>query len=137
MHLRRGSREHGASAVEFALVLPILVVLVFGIVTFGLTFFRWQAVQSAAREAARVYAVTDDFNAAETAGRSVLPSPPFFSSSDVEFVVVDSCDGRGSPVTITARVENNADYVIEIPFVPTRSVDLSSTATFVCERISQ
>jgi Flp pilus assembly protein TadG len=46
--------ERGASAVEFALVLPLLVLLVFGIAQFGIAFFRYQGVQAAAREGARV-----------------------------------------------------------------------------------
>ena len=35
---------------EFALVLPLLLILLFGIVEFGIAFNRAQAVEAAARE---------------------------------------------------------------------------------------
>jgi len=50
-HLRRG--DAGAAAVEFALVVPILLILVFGIVDFGLAMFSQNLVGNAAREGAR------------------------------------------------------------------------------------
>lgn len=52
-------RERGAAAVEFALVLPILLLLVFGIVQYGFYFWAMQGGTSAAREAARRAAVGD------------------------------------------------------------------------------
>jgi Flp pilus assembly protein TadG len=46
-------RESGAAAVEFALLLPIFVVLVFGIISAGIAFERWINVTQASRETAR------------------------------------------------------------------------------------
>ena len=43
----------GASAVEFALVLPILIVLLFGIVEFGLLMYNKAVITNASREGAR------------------------------------------------------------------------------------
>ena len=51
--------ESGQALIEFALVLPILLLLVFGIVDFGLAFNSWGTSQNAAREAARAAAVTN------------------------------------------------------------------------------
>lgn len=55
-HKRRSERrsERGAAAVEFALVVPILIALVFGTVDFGWAVNRYAAVGNAAREGARV-----------------------------------------------------------------------------------
>jgi hypothetical protein len=53
----RGDR--GASAVEFALVAPILLAIVLGIVDYGLWFSDGLAVKSATREAARAAAADD------------------------------------------------------------------------------
>jgi Flp pilus assembly pilin Flp len=47
-------REGGASAVEFALVLPVFLALVFGIIYFGFAFNTKLTVTQAAREAARL-----------------------------------------------------------------------------------
>lgn len=50
---RRVSGEMGAAAIEFALVLPILVLLVCGIIEFGLLFYNKQIITNASREGAR------------------------------------------------------------------------------------
>ncbi|MEO6144030.1 MAG: TadE family protein [Dermatophilaceae bacterium] len=55
MRLRPGrdSRDLGAAAVEFALVVPLLLLLVFGIVDYGRFFFDSVSLRQGAREAAR------------------------------------------------------------------------------------
>lgn len=50
---RLGKREKGQSLVEFALVLPILLLLILGIVDFGMAFYGLVTVNTAAREGAR------------------------------------------------------------------------------------
>lgn len=51
---RRWRSERGAALVEFALVLPLLLFIIMGIVDFGFLFQRFQVVNSAAREGARM-----------------------------------------------------------------------------------
>jgi len=46
--------EKGAELVEFALVLPLLLLIMFGIMDFGLLFQRYEVVTNAAREGARI-----------------------------------------------------------------------------------
>ncbi len=50
---RRSRSEEGASAVEFALVLGLLVLILVGIAQFGITFSQWLAIEHAAREGSR------------------------------------------------------------------------------------
>jgi Flp pilus assembly protein TadG len=47
------NREKGASAIEFALAMPIVFVILFGIFEFGLAFWYQQELTSAVREGAR------------------------------------------------------------------------------------
>jgi Flp pilus assembly protein TadG len=50
-------RQDGAAAVEFALIVGVLVMLLFGMLQFGLAFFELQNLRAAVREGARVGAV--------------------------------------------------------------------------------
>ena len=55
--------QDGAAAVEFALLLPLLVLLLFGFIQFGLAFNTRIQATNAAREAARQAVVgIDDWN---------------------------------------------------------------------------
>jgi len=46
--------ESGASAVEFALLLPVLMMILFGITEFGLALYRQSILTNASREGARL-----------------------------------------------------------------------------------
>lgn len=54
---RRATRERGVVMVEFALVLPIFVALVFGIISYGYMLSYRQALGQAASESARAAAI--------------------------------------------------------------------------------
>jgi hypothetical protein len=54
-------KRNGQTLVEFALTLPILLVLLFGIIEFGRIFQAWVTLQNSARAAAR-YATTGQYN---------------------------------------------------------------------------
>lgn len=58
----RGKPRRGQTLVEFALTLPILLLLMFGIIEFGRIFQAWVTIQNAARTAIR-YAVTGQYDA--------------------------------------------------------------------------
>lgn len=49
----RGRLEDGQELIEYALLLPMLLVLVFGIIDFGIAIFDYNTVANAAREGAR------------------------------------------------------------------------------------
>ena len=51
--------QRGGSMVEFALILPILIILVFGIIEFGILIYNQQVLTNAAREGARRGIVQD------------------------------------------------------------------------------
>ena len=54
MMRRRDPRRRAAAVVEFAVVLPLLITILFGIIEYGWVFMVRQALQTAAREGARV-----------------------------------------------------------------------------------
>jgi Flp pilus assembly protein TadG len=58
LRLRRTcTSERGAELVEFALTFPLLLLVVLGIIDFGLMFQRYEVLTNAAREGARVAAL--------------------------------------------------------------------------------
>ena len=65
---RRAQRgEHGSALVEFTIVMPLLMLLIFGVVEFGLAYSNKIAVRQGVREAARQGAV-GNFGPAFTTG---------------------------------------------------------------------
>ena len=63
MFQRVRKRIKGQTMVEFALALPLLLLLIFGIIEFGLIFAAWLTIENAARQAAR-YAASGQYNVA-------------------------------------------------------------------------
>ena len=53
------SGERGAELIEFAFVLPVLLLVAFGIIDFGFLFKEYEVVTNAAREGARLKSLGD------------------------------------------------------------------------------
>ena len=70
----RMRHERGATAVEFALIVPLLIVLVLGIAEFGRAFQVQGTLSAAAREGVRVMALRNDQTSARTAVRNAATS---------------------------------------------------------------
>jgi Flp pilus assembly protein TadG len=51
---RLSKAEHGAELIEFAMTFPLLLLVVMGIIDFGLLFQQYEVLTNAAREGARV-----------------------------------------------------------------------------------
>ncbi len=51
---RESSRARGAAVVEFAVVLPLLLTILFGIIEYGWVFMVRQTLQTSAREGCRI-----------------------------------------------------------------------------------
>jgi Flp pilus assembly protein TadG len=66
--------ERGATAVEFALIVPLLIVLVLGIAEFGRAFQVQGTLSAAAREGVRLMALQNDPAAARDAVRNAATS---------------------------------------------------------------
>ena len=72
---RRVRDESGAVAVEFALILPILVMLLLGVTTAGLTYSDHLAITNAAREGGRQSTTTVSPPSGPTTCRPVSSRP--------------------------------------------------------------
>lgn len=61
--------ERGAELVEFALTLPMLLLITLGIFDFGLLFQQYQVITNAAREGARMAALSGVYTCADVEAR--------------------------------------------------------------------
>jgi len=103
MH-RWGQDDRGAAAVEFALVLPILVLLLFGIIQFGHLFNQWQQLEHATREGARWASLQNSAGAVRTTVMAAAPTLGL-AAGDITLNPVDPVGlPLGTPVTVTSRV---------------------------------
>lgn len=121
MH-KRDRNERGAAAAELAIVLPIFIILVFGIIEFGLAFNRLQGVHAAAREGARIGAIAPGSECAEA-----FDALDGLGISGFACSVTQSCPGTKVVVEVSATEE------IDIPILGNRSVSLSGKGEFRCE----
>lgn len=105
--IRRLRSEDGAAAVEFALILPVFLVLLLGIIEFGSAYNAQILLTNAAREAARTYSLTGDESAAvAAAAEATAPIGLAIGASDVAFAVTPA-GACSSPSTLNVTVEVN------------------------------
>lgn len=112
--------ERGAAAIEFALILPLLAVLMFAIFELGIVFYRQQLLAGAVREAART---------------GIIATEPRPTEADVAVAVSDYLGGVGldpnlASVTVTgAGGAPGDDLSIQITY-PYNSTVLSALTFF-------
>src|SRR6266550_9643907 len=92
------SRDRGSVAVEFALLLPVLLLLIFGIIDFGRALNAQITLTQAAREGARLASLNQPNVVSRTQAAAVGLSP-------VSVSVTSSCPpgaGQGVNATVVA-----------------------------------
>jgi Flp pilus assembly protein TadG len=128
MSTRRDSRhrQRGAAAVEFALVLPLLLTLVLGAIDWGWYFFVDQLVTNAAREGARAGTLTPPTLPAADARTNAITNAAKVSNNYLQKVnlaqtgVVATTDGTSISVTITYPVGSLTGFLPA--FVPQSAI---------------
>jgi hypothetical protein len=146
----RKKNEVSQSAVEFALVIPVLLLLIFGMLLMGHIIFVYASVLNASREAARYGAVTGLVGgkpqyqdcAGITAAAIRLRFLANFTDSDVQIMYdggpgttpIGPCSamtsgqwssiGTGSRIVVTIT----SPYAMVIPLIPIGPFDMVSTS---------
>jgi Flp pilus assembly protein TadG len=96
--------------VEFALVLPIFLLVVFMIVDFGMGFHAWITVSNASREGARIGVVGADAATIEARVRDTASS--LADDDDLTVTVTNAVDQGGDPgESLTVQVEYDYDLI--------------------------
>jgi Flp pilus assembly protein TadG len=115
----------GSAASEFALVLPLLTLLLFGVLEFGTVVYAFSAMQFGATNAARSLAVNTATEAAALASaRAVLPG---WVANDVSMQMAQTNAGDPNSNIIRVTLSVNASRASVVPML-TRLVDLPLTA---------
>jgi len=118
-------REKGQTLTEFALVLPILALLLFGVIQFGIVFHQYvtltDAVRAGARQGAVGRHVSDPAGDAED---RVRESAGDLDQSKLSVTVTSSWE-QGEDVTVSASYP----YDISLLGFVVKSGDLTSTTT--------
>jgi len=72
--IKKLSNQKGQALLEFAIVLPILVLLLMGIIQYGFIFFAYATASNVSREAARASAISGSVTTGKTLADSLIPS---------------------------------------------------------------
>ncbi|MDR6413616.1 TadE/TadG family type IV pilus assembly protein [Pseudarthrobacter sulfonivorans] len=92
--------ERGAAAVEFAILLPLLLMLVLGTIEFGRAYNAQITLTNAARDGVRVMAIANDPAGAKTAARNAAASVSSTIPNSAVTLSTTVCSS-GSQVTLT------------------------------------
>lgn len=105
-HVSQGSR--GAAAVEFALVLPLLLLVIGGITDFGRAFYTEVLITNAAREGARAAMFASTSNQAAISARSMqaLGNPGGSNYVVSATALCSTASPVGATTTVNVKYQN-------------------------------
>ena len=107
---RKKNGEKGQALAEFALLVPIFLLLLFAIVDFGMGFHSWITVTNAAREGARLGAVLATEQQIEDRVRQTSDLPN--EATNMTVTVTNAADAGGLPgQSVVVKVDYNYDLI--------------------------
>jgi Flp pilus assembly protein TadG len=125
---KRGrSSQHGAAAVEFAIILPLLVSIVLGTIDWGYYFFVQQIVTNAAREGARVGTLYDPATPGSEAlalADAEVTAKSYLDRAGLEAAgatTLAAPNGNAIVVTVTYTTGSLTGFMDLIPLLPERA----------------
>lgn len=131
MKRKKAPQRAGAAVVEFAVCLPVIVLIVLGTIEAGSLLFLKQTIVQAAYEGAKVAISTGDTEQAEAiveavaAGRNLQGVQVEFSPTDIANMPA------GDPLTISISAPGDSNSFI--PFGPFKNITVRTSATMVRE----
>ena len=110
--MARGLRgERGASAVEFALIVPLLVLLVLGIAEFGHAFQVQGTLSAAAREGVRAMALQNNPATARAAVQNATASlRPTVTNTQI-VITPATCPAAGGSTNVRVTISYRMPYL--------------------------
>lgn len=125
MRVRTTERDRGAAMIELALIMPVLLMVMVGIIEFGRAYSYQESIQGAAREGARALALHQSVSNAVNAGRG--------SATVTGISTSGSCPATADPASPQyATVTVKAKITFGIPFISLGTKTLTATASMLC-----
>ena len=114
----RRLNERGAVAAEFALLLPVILLILFGTIEFGMIMYSRELITNASREGARAGII--QVSPKPTAGAITTIATTYLTGvginpADVTIAVVGAGGANPATLTVTATYQ----YPWLIPYIPT------------------
>jgi len=131
---RRPGRRRAAAVVEFAVVLPLLLTILFGIIEYGWVFMVRQTLQTAAREGCRLAVLqtsVDPYTNVLTRVSEVM-APTGLTSYSISMTHATS----SNPVETVTITIPYSDVSLMGGFFGTKTFDLGGTCTMRKEGMS-
>lgn len=122
-HIADRRRDDGAALVEMALILPLLLLLILGLVEFSRGYNARLTLTHATREGVRVLAISGD---PATAAAATLAAATPLDTSQITLSTTDCTPG--DPTSITASYP----FSYSILFFGSGTVTLETTAVMRC-----
>ena len=134
---RRLRQQRGAVAVEFALIMPVLLLILVGTLEFGRVWSQMQVFQGAAREGARCAAVkAAGFSTCDIQGR-INSSAGAYTPATPATVTVNGASAPAGCTTLTRGQDVKVSWVqpltVDIPFWNDVTIDATIAGVFRCE----
>ena len=134
--LIRRDRERGASLVEFAVVLPLFITLIFGTMEAGWLFAQQVEIRNAAREGARL-AVVDWGSAAAVAAETCNRADLSGAGATITVTPSNTLDSEfdpASPESVTVSLTKNYESLTGLLDFAFGAVTMSASAEMRTER---
>lgn len=113
---RRAARQRGTTAVEFAIVVALFLMLLLGMMEMGRMLYYWNAAVEATRLGARVAAVCDiNDSAIKTRMQNILGLLP---SAQISVAYAPNGCDLNTCTSVTVSVLSGTTVATYIPFVP-------------------
>ena len=115
--MKHEEKEKGQSLLEFALILPVLIILLAGVLDLGRLYYAYVSVTDAAAEGATYAAIHPPVDAASTTAireRAQAASYGFVQIDSLDQVTIE-CPTVASGASVTVTV--NYDFLVVTPFV--------------------
>lgn len=116
---KKRRKERGATAVEFAFIVPVLIALVFGIVDFGLYINATSVVGNSAREGVRAGALGSNQSEIESVVTSAMSSLPGNPAANTTTTVTCRTPGGGACGSYNGSATSGGTAIVQIAYVHT------------------